>query len=130
MSSHHVSLDNFDEHAEQRGRQRINSPTSIEACKRHGLEPEDLVVRDLQHFRQKLPDFSDGLIQKRCEEYEIKRRQRLRTVRAEREKIFIENENIEMSIRREKQQMGNRESSLNVVEKERRQLKYADLDPY
>lgn len=88
-----VSLDNFNEHA---GTCLINSPRSLAALSRLGLEPSELMFRPPSHraftegvdstTAQLLPDF----VQRRFNHYESKRQAKVRAAREERAHAIAE----------------------------------------
>lgn len=44
-----INLDNFDEFG--RTKPIINSPRSLEACKRQGIEPCELIIKELHEMK-------------------------------------------------------------------------------
>lgn len=83
-----ISLDNFDEHG--RSKPYLNSPRSLEACKRQGIEPEELIIRTIEDIRK---IYKDGIndkksLQIKLDHYETRRQNKLEIVRKERADII------------------------------------------
>jgi hypothetical protein len=83
-----ISLENFDIHA--RTKPILNSPRSIEACRRQGIEPEELVTKTLEQIRHIYKDsFNDRKsLEVKLEHYETRRKAKLELVRKERMEII------------------------------------------
>ena len=69
----HRSLQNFDE--SNTLKPILNSPRSLEACRRQGLKPEEFVYRHPESFEE--PGASAEIVQLRWRHYEKKRREKL-----------------------------------------------------
>lgn len=52
MSIRQISLENFNPHKKRPP--YITTPRSIEACKRQGIDPEELLVKTKKQFKQEL----------------------------------------------------------------------------
>lgn len=52
-----ISLENFDEHG--RSRPILNSPRSIEACKRQGIDPSELLIKTMEEIKRIYKDGSN-----------------------------------------------------------------------
>lgn len=83
-----ISLENFDE----RGRSRpiLNSPRSMEACKRQGIDPSELITKTVEEIKR---IYKDGMNDKKSLEikmqhYESRRKNKLEVVRKERNDII------------------------------------------
>ena len=73
----------------------INSPRSLEACNRVGIQPSELYQISQEDFKKKYPDLigmSDKLIQYRYEAEEKFRKETVNQVIEERKKIIEEKE--------------------------------------
>ena len=87
-----ISLDNADFSNKS---QIINSPRSLEACLRVGVDPSELYKLNMDEFKKKYPDvkkLSQELLKYRYEAEEKFREETVKQVVAERNKI-IEEEN-------------------------------------
>ena len=74
----------------------INSPRSLEACKRVGVEPSELYQLTEEQFRQKYPEvisLNEKVFQYRYEAEEKIRKETIAKVMKEKEKIKEEKEN-------------------------------------
>lgn len=80
-----ISLANLDEFEETR---LINSPKSLEACKREGIEPEELLYIPLEAFAQ--PHLSEQLQQLHHQFFEAKRKGILEMVKRTRANLLEE----------------------------------------
>ena len=75
-------------------KQRLNSPRSVEACRRIGVEPRELLYMDLQNFKNVNPEvrsLNRELQNLRFEHYEKLRLETIKVVAEERRKIIEEN---------------------------------------
>ena len=73
----------------------INSPRSLEACKRIGVEPSELYKLSDEEFKQKFPEvigFTQKLYQYRYDAEEKFRNETIEQVKEERNKIIKEKE--------------------------------------
>lgn len=68
----------------------LTSPRSLEACLRHGVEPEDLLFRDESEFE--VPGQPEEIQRLRWERAEVRRQEKLRDVMDERDKIIAHGE--------------------------------------
>lgn len=80
-----ANLENFNER-DTRTKRVLTSPRSIEACRREGVEPSELLVRSRASFAQK--GQSASLQRKRHEHSEIRRRERIAQCRQTRRRII------------------------------------------
>ncbi|CDW85779.1 UNKNOWN [Stylonychia lemnae] len=82
----YISLENFDDSAKDA--LLINSPRSLEACRRQGIEPRELVFQSLKKFKKSLGIEANSLtpqiIQMRYEHFEQRRREKLQILTHER----------------------------------------------
>jgi hypothetical protein len=81
----HRSLENFDENNTLQP--LLNSPRSLEACRRQGLEPHEFVYRHPESFEEQ--GVSGEIVQLRWRHYEKKRREKLHWALEERQQLVI-----------------------------------------
>ena len=125
----------------------LNSPRSIDACRRQGIEVNELLYLSLENYKQKSgkKDLERSLLQKRWEHFEEKRKEKLKLVIEERNKIIEEEKQgmwkpmksiIQQSLQRSKGSVMRRsqykESTIVVtdsamLDKERKQLEKIKL---
>lgn len=82
-----VSLENLEEHEE---RLVVNTPRSLEACFKEGIEPEELLYIPPDKFKQ--PGLSPRIQQLHYEFFESKRKETLDAVKAARESMMNSSE--------------------------------------
>jgi hypothetical protein len=88
-----ISLESFDPNS--RKEPILNSPRSIEACRRQGIEPNELLIRtnpEIKDFfkHKKLDPEGLDLI---CKHYEERRREKVRVLLEEREQLIEDEKN-------------------------------------
>ena len=81
----HRSLENFDE--SNTLKPILNSPRSLEACRRQGLTPEEFVYRHPESFEE--PGVSPEIVQLRWRHHEKKRREKLHWAIEERQQLVM-----------------------------------------
>ena len=72
-----ISIENFE------SKKRINSPRSLEACCKLGLQPEDLIKIKKEDYIKMFPEcknLEDNLIQQRYDHYEQNRNENIKKV--------------------------------------------------
>lgn len=91
-----TTIENFEEGG---GKYRvINSPRSLEACLRSGLDPAELYPKSRNFFKSK--DLSKEMLEIKIESYDKKRNDKIEIVRNERNKIlsYAEKKKLELSM--------------------------------
>ncbi|CDW82720.1 UNKNOWN [Stylonychia lemnae] len=78
-----ISLENLDDY---NGRALLNSPRSLEACQRIGLNPKELIYKPIEDFKDKNLDHQ--IVQIRYQHHESKRRELLYKAKKERGEII------------------------------------------
>ena len=73
-------MENFDEN--KRNPPYLNSPRSLDACKRQGIDPSELLYLNMDEFKTTLNEINvdKDLLRLRWEHHEEKRKEKLRVV--------------------------------------------------
>ncbi len=74
-----ISFENFD----PKSKKRINSPRALEACRRQGIDPEELRFTSKAQIKAANPGINPKVLQLRFEHYEEKRDEKLRVLKEE-----------------------------------------------
>lgn len=76
-----ISLENFDEYG--RSKPILNSPRSLEACKRQGIEPEELIKKTVEQIKHIYKDSHNDRksLEIKAQHYEARRANKLELVR-------------------------------------------------
>ena len=74
-----VSLETFDAY---KSVARLNSPRSVDACKRQGIDPKELLYMSFEDYQNKIKDkkLEKELVRLRWEHHEKKRKEKLRVL--------------------------------------------------
>jgi len=80
------SLDNFNPFA--RSEPLLDSPRSLEACKRQGIDPKELVPMSMEDCRKHLGAYTDDLVKIYYEAAEERRKYKLKLVSEERNRLL------------------------------------------
>mmetsp|Transcript_26716 Transcript_26716/g.61561 ORF Transcript_26716/g.61561 Transcript_26716/m.61561 type:complete len:524 (+) Transcript_26716:53-1624(+) len=126
----HRSLEGFDEY--NIDQPILTSPRSVEACRRQGIEPEELVFRYLESFAEK--DLSETVQRMRWEHYEGRRREKLSLVRDDRMQLVEQDWQPGQSTKGLGENLNRNENKSTALEREQRQIeamkarRQADLD--
>ncbi len=87
-----ISLINFEDRRSNKC--RINSPHSVEAMKRQGIRPNELLRKDRNEIKKMHVDIQDeNILRLRTEHYEMKRNEKLRVCIEERERVVEDERN-------------------------------------
>eukprot|EP00347_Sterkiella_histriomuscorum_P002584 403367581 len=79
-----ISLENIDEYIGTK--QVINSPRSLEACARLGLNPKELVFKPMEEFKDK--NLEQDIVKMRYQHHEQKRKEHIYKAKKERQDII------------------------------------------
>ena len=85
METKDISIENFDPNDKN---QLINSPTSLEACNRQGLEPKDLQKLTKNKAKKLFGDVDDDILELYIERHEERRKRFVKLVKKERKAII------------------------------------------
>eukprot|EP01041_Mallomonas_annulata_P000415 gene415-751_t len=85
-----ISIVNFDDGGEIR---EINSPRSLEACLRAGLDPQELLPKPKSSFVSR--KLTDTMIEEKYSNYERRRKEKIEVVKAERDSIIAYGERMQ-----------------------------------
>lgn len=91
------SLDNFNPFA--RSEPLLDSPRSLEACKRQGIDPKELLPMSMEDCRKHLGAYTDDLVRIYYEAAEERRKYKLQLVREERNRLLPQQSETEGRIR-------------------------------
>ena len=92
------SLENFNPYA--RSEPLLDSPRSVEACKRQGIDPKELLPMSMEDCRKHLGSYTDDLVRIYYEAAEERRKYKLQLVSEERNRLMGEgNEEKEVTVR-------------------------------
>lgn len=74
-----MTLENFDPF---KPKARLNSPRSVDACKRQGIDPQELLYLALEEYKEKVKDkrLDKDSLKIRWEHHEEKRKEKLRVL--------------------------------------------------
>lgn len=79
-----VTLDTFD----PKSKARLNSPRSLEACRRQGIDPDELRFTTRAMIKKMHPGIDKKVLDLRFSHYEEKRAEKLRVLKEEREQVM------------------------------------------
>lgn len=74
-----ITLESFDQY---KSKARINSPRSLDACRRQGIDPGELLYVPMEEYKQraKRKNLNRDLFKLRWEHHEQKRKEKLRVL--------------------------------------------------
>ncbi len=74
-----TTLENFDPH---QTKARINSPRSLDACKRQGIDPNELLYVSMEEYKQRVKKrgLDPELLKIRWEHHEEKRKEKMKVL--------------------------------------------------
>ena len=83
-----INLETFDQHG--RSKPILDSPRSLEACRRQGIQPHELIIKELHQMKE---IYKDGMndkksLQIKLEHYEMRRKNKLKLLREERRALI------------------------------------------
>lgn len=84
-----INLVNFDPN----GSKKINSPRSLEACRRQGIDPGELFVLKKAQIKKANKGAHPKVLELRTQHYEEKRKEKIRILTEEREAVIQDEDN-------------------------------------
>ena len=92
LNQKRISLENFDDSSKDAA--LINTPRSLEACRRQGIEPHEIVYTTLKRYKKSLGveanQLTPQILQLRFEHFDQRRKEKIQILNQERNNIIRE----------------------------------------